>query len=363
MLHHVAPARPSGFDPNGLLSITPEFLEQVVVAVRRRGWDIVSMDEAHRRMTGESVSQRPYACFTFDDGYRDNRDYAYPVLKRLGVPFTIYVTADFAEGRGFLWWLVLERVVARRQFIAVEIAGRVETMRCVSDRDKSAAFDRIYWWLRSMPEIRARALVAAMADEAGVDPLEPCRELAMDWDEIRELAADPLVTIGAHTLRHMALAKLPAAEAQVEIARSVGRVEEELGRPCRHFCYPYGDRGSADEREFEIVRRLGLATAVTTRKGLIGAQAAHQMAALPRVSLNGNFQQIACVEALLSGVPFALWDLLGRIRPTRPAFQPALSPDPVSGFCIQRTNQAAGTTQARPAITKKANSATLEPTT
>ena len=62
----------------------------------------------------------------------------------------------------------------------------------------------------------------------------------MSWDELRELAQDPLVTIGAHTKSHFALAKLPEADTRAEIADSVARIERELGRPCRHFSYPYG---------------------------------------------------------------------------------------------------------------------------
>lgn len=347
MLHHVAPGEPAGFAPNHLLQITPEFLDSVVREVRRQGFDTVTLDEARARMSGAVKSTRPFACFTFDDGYRDNRDHALPVLKRHGVPFTVYVATDFADGTGFLWWLVLERVIARRQFISVVLADRRETFRCTSDREKTAAFERIYWHLRSIPEAEARAIVAHLAEETGIDPLGPCRELAMTWREIAELAAEPLVTIGAHTISHMALGKLPAHMAHAEIAGSVRRIERELGRPCRHFCYPYGDAGSAGDREFEMTARLGMETAVTTRKGLLSASAGTRMTALPRVSLNGHYQHVRYLKALLSGVPFAL--LRGLERPAAmpmPGYASASAGG--SGFCIQRTSQAAGTTHASP---------------
>lgn len=130
----------------------------------------------------------------------------------------------------------------------------------------------------------------------------------MSWPELRELAADPLVTIGAHTLNHFALAKLPAAEARMEITESVKRIEAELGRPCRHFSYPYGDETSAGAREFEIAAELGLATAVTTRKGLIQPQHKDAMTALPRLSLNGDYQELHYLRVMLTGAPFAFWN-------------------------------------------------------
>lgn len=163
----------------------------------------------------------------------------------------------------------------------------------------------------------------------------------MTWDELRGLAREPLVGFGAHTLTHRALAKLPAAETFAEISASIERLETELGMPCRHFSYPYGDAGSAGEREFEIASRLGLQTAVTTRKGVVSAGLG--MTALPRLSLNGNFQQMSSFKALLTGLPFALMNAL-----QRPAVASGQSAAAESGFCIQRTSQPAGSTHASP---------------
>jgi peptidoglycan/xylan/chitin deacetylase (PgdA/CDA1 family) len=134
----------------------------------------------------------------------------------------------------------------------------------------------------------------------------------MSWDELRELAKDPLVTIGAHTRGHHALAKLDDDEARAEMAESVARVENELGRRCRHFSYPYGCANSAGPREFRLAEELGLETAVTTQKGLLYPGHVHELTALPRLSLNGDFQDLRYVKALLSGVPFAVMNTLRR---------------------------------------------------
>ena len=141
MLHHVLPGKPGGFAPNQLLQITPDFLDSVIREVRRQGYDTVSLSEVRARMTGEVKAKRPFVAFTFDDGYRDNRDHALPVLKRHGVPMAVYVASDFADHRGFLWWTVLERVIARRQFLAIELGGKVETFRCTGDTGRQTTFD------------------------------------------------------------------------------------------------------------------------------------------------------------------------------------------------------------------------------
>lgn len=314
MMHHVRPEPPEAFEPNRILRITPEFLETVIQQVIEAGFEVMALDEVPGRLASGG-SGRPFACFTFDDGYRDNRDYAYPIFKRYGLPFTIYVPSSFADGNGDLWWLTLEAVLRKQTAITVAMKGETRRFETHSVAEKDQAFHVIYWWLRSLPEGEARALVARLAAEAGIDGARVCKDLVMSWDEIRDLARDPLVTIGAHTERHLALAKLSDDEAHSEIVASVARVSAELGTPCRHFSYPYGDEASAGAREFNIVREAGLETGVTTRKGLIQPQHAHELSALPRFSLNGDYQDARYIKVMLSGAPFAFWNALKRVSP------------------------------------------------
>jgi peptidoglycan/xylan/chitin deacetylase (PgdA/CDA1 family) len=311
MLHHVRPEPPGDFEPNRILKITPEFLDTAIRHVKDAGFDTIALDDVPARLA--DPMPRPFACFTFDDGYRDNRDHALPVFRRHGVPLTIYVPSAFADGTGDLWWLTLEAAIARLDQVRVVIAGELRCFPAATADQKLAAFHAVYWWLRSLPEVTARAIVAGIAGSAGYDPSDLCRSLVMSWDELRDLARDPLVTIGAHTRGHFALAKLSEEEARAEMAESIERVERELGRPCRHFSYPYGDEGSAGAREFRLARELGLATAVTTRKGLLHARHAGEPVALPRLSLNGDYQDERFLSVLLSGVPFALRDVVRRI--------------------------------------------------
>ena len=100
MLHHVRPRSDAAFQPNRHLEITPDFLRAMLGHLRARGIDIVTMDEVHQRLIERNFSRR-FACFTLDDGYRDNRDHALPVMREFDAPFTVYVTSDFAEGQVF----------------------------------------------------------------------------------------------------------------------------------------------------------------------------------------------------------------------------------------------------------------------
>jgi peptidoglycan/xylan/chitin deacetylase (PgdA/CDA1 family) len=128
----------------------------------------------------------------------------------------------------------------------------------------------------------------------------------MDWDEIRALAADPLATIGAHTVNHVMLAKASDEAAHTEIRRGRETVEVQLGREVAHFAYPYGGRDIVGTREFRLAAACGYRTAVTTRPGVLFAGHHAQMMALPRISLNGQFQSRRHLKVLMSGAATAL---------------------------------------------------------
>ena len=303
-LHQVRPDEDKAFAPNRILEVTPEFLDAVLDQVQEAGLDVVSLDEAMRRL--KEGDERRFVCFTFDDGYRDNLHYAYPLFKRRGLPFTLYVPTDYPDGRGELWWLALEEIVRRADGIELCRNGELWQLPTATLAEKERAFEEIYWWLRGLDEATQRSIVRILADRYDVDMPAMTRELIMNWDEIRQLAGDPLVTIGAHTKGHYALAKLSPERAREEMVESADRLELELGVRPRHFGYPYGDASSAGPREFALARAAGFDTAVTTRKGMLFPAHLRHRTALPRVSLNGEYQSLTYTALYLSGAPFAL---------------------------------------------------------
>jgi peptidoglycan/xylan/chitin deacetylase (PgdA/CDA1 family) len=313
MLHHVRPRREAEFQPNHHLEIDPEFLRAMLSHLRARGIDIVTMDEVHQRLAERNFSRR-FACFTLDDGYRDNRDHALPVLREFDAPCTVYAVSDFAEGTGRLWWVALEMAIARANAIEVEIGGAGTRFDTATPAAKQFAFDRLHDWLRSLPgEHDVQREISALCRRHGVDESAICRELCMSWDELKLFADDPLVTIGAHTVTHCNLAKQSEENALHELSTSRRRLEEALGRPVLHLAYPYGDRIAAGPREFALAKAAGFKTAVTTRPGMMFPESADYLTALQRVSLNGNYQDERILPVLTSGAATAVWNGFRRI--------------------------------------------------
>ncbi|RTL68956.1 MAG: polysaccharide deacetylase [Hyphomicrobiales bacterium] len=311
-LHHVRPEPAGQFEPNRSLKVTPDFLDRAITLVRSQGFEILSLDQAHQRLVEGEADHKPFVCFTFDDAYRDTLEYAYPLFKRHGLPFAVYVATDYADGHGDLWWLALEKAIVASDVLDVKIDGLPRRLACATAQQKEVAFQTLYWWLRTIRETDAREVVRELCEIARVETANLCRDLVMNWDEIRQLAADPLVTIGAHTRKHFALSQLPLAAARTEMAESIDRITFETDRQCEHFAFPYGDAASAGPREFELAAELNMKTAVTTRQGTVQPEAAQGLTALPRIPMNGEYQKPRYVKVLLNGAPFAIPGLLER---------------------------------------------------
>ncbi|WP_294539397.1 polysaccharide deacetylase family protein [uncultured Rhodoblastus sp.] len=306
--HRVRPAENRLFAPNAQLEITPEFLDRVLTRLHANGFEIVSLNEAAARLIEDDRLRAPFAALTFDDGFRDVVVHGLPVLERHEAPFTCYVAPAYADRTARLWWVELEEAVRRLDRIELDFDGARLSLPARSDAEKCAAFARLYRLWRRGGNERLLRQIARLREHAGIDWRELVDELCLDWIELLALAAHPLATIGSHTLTHPRLALLAEADALAEMAQGRDRLELELGRPCRHFAYPYGDARSAGPREFDYAGRLGFATAVTTRPGMIFPDHAAHPRALPRLSVNGLWQDAASFDALLSGAPFAFWN-------------------------------------------------------
>jgi len=153
------------------------------------------MDEVHQRLAERDFSRR-FACFTLDDGYRDNRDHALPVLREFDAPCTIYAVSDFAEGTGRLWWVALEMAIARANAIEVEIGGATTRFDTATPAAKQFAFDRYDWLALVAGKHDVEREISALCRRHGVDESAICREASTQHSPYSSLSA----SLAAHSL-------------------------------------------------------------------------------------------------------------------------------------------------------------------
>ncbi len=304
--HRVRPAQGKAFAPNAMLEITPAFFDAILTRLRENGLALVSLDEAMYRLATSQGG--PFAALTFDDGFRDCRDHILPILESHDAPGAFYIAPGLIDRSARLWWVELEEAIRRLDQIELDFEGARLALPSKSDEEKGAAYERVYQMLRGGSEERLLASVAELCAKAEIDPRDIVEANCLGWDELRELASHDLVTIGAHSMTHARLSGLQVEAARKEMSDSRARLEREFGQACRHLAFPYGDAGSAGPREFALAAETGFATAVTTRPGMIFPEHAGHRFALPRLSANGLWQDLATFDVLLSGAPFALWN-------------------------------------------------------
>lgn len=305
MLHRVNrdPEHPLGM--NRHLTVTPDFLAAVLSDLKRAGYALVSMDEASERLSDKSGGR--FVAITADDAYRDNVTEALPVLTAHDAPITIYVAPALVSRQIDLWWDVLEEIVVKSDHVMLETPRGPVRVDCSTPSRKLHANCRIGDYLTTdVREEDRQSVLREMARRAGV-ALEStgCRCL-MNWEEIRSAASHRLVSIGAHSISHYNLRRLDDDTAFREIADAARIIGFETGHKPRHMAYPYGYEAAVGPREVRMAREAGYISAVTTRHGVLQRQHAGHMHALPRISLNGRYQNPAHVRTMMSGITTAL---------------------------------------------------------
>lgn len=188
--------------------ITPIGFERQMRFLLDQGYQSLSLDDLLMRMEGRAPMTPRGFVVTFDDGYLDNWIHAFPVLKKLGVKATIYVVTSFVE-------------------------------RHAAPRTAGSALD-------------------TRTNERGPGGF-------LSWAEARVMSASGLVAFGSHTHTHRAWARRkPYENLEAEMAQSKALLESELGQPCRHMAWPWGDYEKA---WWPLLERLGYRSAATTRSG------------------------------------------------------------------------------------------------
>ncbi len=198
MLHRVVEQR-SIVPEQRELEVTVDWLEQKILEYKAKGYSFISIDKLPSIFNFQFsiFNSHRWVCITFDDGYQDNYTLAYPMLKRLDVPFTVYVTTGFIDNQLSMWWY-------------------------------------------------------------------PDKQLGISTDELKVLDADPLCTIGVHTVNHPKLDTLTREQQYQEIAESKQVLENLLGHEVHHFSFPHGVH---NEDTLAICRELGFQTAAQSWGG------------------------------------------------------------------------------------------------
>lgn len=217
--------------------------------------DIISLHytpispDTHRaqHVEGRAIPGSCPVVLTIDDGYLDFLDVAHPLLRARGIPAMLFMTTGLADGPFWFWWDKIEYLVrnAPPAKHSIEALGRELQLDLTSADGRQRAWSQVADRCRFAPNDDKLAFISELAGHLGIELPEDAPEQyqGVSWDQLRTMVAEGLL-VGAHTVSHPILSRVPHAVAEAEIAESRQRLQAELDRPIPWFCYPQG--GPAD---------------------------------------------------------------------------------------------------------------------
>lgn len=234
MLHRVTNDR-SILAENRILEVTPGFLEATILKYKSQGYRIVSLDDVFEQIILKKKVKGKFVCFTLDDGYKDNYETAYPVFKKYDCPFTIFITTDFPDKKGLLWWYQLENILLKTDKLKLADGS---IYACTTAEEKNKTFRTIREKIFSLqPDNMQQTLQKLFGEEF---PYDEMNKYSLSWANIKELAREPLCTIASHTVSHPALDALPESCVRAQLEDSKKKLEAAISKPVKYLAYPYG---------------------------------------------------------------------------------------------------------------------------
>ena len=256
MYHRICEER---YEPE--IALSADFFEQQMRYLRER-YQVISLEQALDRLGTEP--DRPLFVVTFDDGYRDNLLTAYPILRRYEVPATIFITCDHIES-GVTSWHRMDKAIRRTSLQALDLTSAGLAGFPLSNHfERRQAIRSLHRLLKRLEDGRRLEIMREIGERCGAVPDE---RIMLNWDEVRDLAAGGLVTIGSHTLSHPILTRISTERASREIGESRKLIEARIGRPVLHFSYPNGQPDDISSDVVDLVRQSGYRSACTTLPG------------------------------------------------------------------------------------------------
>jgi len=250
-----------------------------------RHFQCISIDEAISSLREKRAFERPSVVVTFDDGYRDNYEYALPILAQYRIPATIYLVSGVVGQGRVLWTSRLRYVLSRTPHRQLRSRVMPRPLALESDSARAVAARVLTNILNQLPAIEREAALEDIAWTLDVPHVPPAAEWFLSGRQASEMRTYG-ITFGAHTVTHPNLPGVPTAEAAAEVQQSRRDLERLLGTEVRHFSYPNSGalHPHFNDGVVQQVIQAGYRSAVTSQPG--PCHRATDVFRIPRLGIN-----------------------------------------------------------------------------
>jgi peptidoglycan/xylan/chitin deacetylase (PgdA/CDA1 family) len=254
--HRIGSCEQNRFD-DGVFSATADaFREQV--RYLRANFEIFGQDELLKAASDGFRLKRAAVAISFDDGYRDNHEIAFPILRELGVPAFFFIPTEYVDRPRLPWWDRIAFILKTTSVARLRLDDPHPLELDLRQTETEAAILQFLKFFKTAGRYDEETFFGRLEEraEVAVDPSALGQELFMSWDQIQQLRAAGM-GIGSHTHSHRILAYLPKDEQQDELSKSKARLESVLGESVETIAYPVGSTQAFTELTKSLARDVG----------------------------------------------------------------------------------------------------------
>lgn len=248
------------------MAVTPRNFEAQIKHFLRH-YHILSLDEAVRTLKEKDKIPRNAVVLTFDDGYKDNFDVLFPIVKKYNAPITVFVSVGYVELSKPFWWDQIIHSVYQTSKIDLNLNSfRLGNYKLKTKAEKRNAIYKIVNKLKEFVPSRRENIIKHLQLRLQTNSNYPEGCNVMNWNEIDKMKHSG-VTIASHGMSHTILSRLSNSEAEFEICESKKILEKQLHTNVKFFSYPNGRPEDLNNKIIELIERVGYSAACTWMHG------------------------------------------------------------------------------------------------
>lgn len=277
----------------------------------KKYYNVIPINKIIDRLNSSSFNSMSEVVITFDDGYRNNFTYAYPILRELDLPASIFLTSGYIDTDRLFWWDKVQYAVERTRREELDLtpyglAAYDLRNRSIPSRDRIVR--DIADGLKEKQPVEIERITEWILKEYAPDLAETDLFRPLITTQIKTMLEGGLITFGSHTHNHKILTTISLHEAEEEIVTSRDYLERITGRRPVHFCYP---NGNYNNEIINLLKKLGYSTGFTDIDWFCGSNTSQFE--IPRFPI-GRTDSIENYSARLSGLKFFIRTPLRRIQ-------------------------------------------------
>ena len=268
MYHRICHRQKDEFVQAGMY-VEPETFKKHLIFLKKF-FKLVSLNELILQKDNILNCSKPLCALTFDDGWQDFYQNAFPLLKQYDVPATVFLPTDFIGTKKLFWtdrlayllWHREDNHTVKSDSLFIDtIIKELGNLKGPFESQIEAAIQR----LKACRIDEVEAILSELARRRGIDTVLQ-RRAFLSWEEVREMADSGLVSYGSHTAGHSILPVLNDSEIYDELKKSMERLvyENVVDQSSIPFCYPNGNN---NDNLTKMVKACGYNMAVTTKNG------------------------------------------------------------------------------------------------